>query len=77
MLIGILAFQGDYVLHQKMLNSLKVKNILVRNKHDLDQTNGLIIPGGESTTISKMLDYKDLRNSILEVKNKIHIIIYL
>ena len=44
--------------------------IEVRNKNDLFKCDGLIIPGGESTTMSKLLDYKDLRKSILEIKGK-------
>ena len=71
--IGVLALQGNYFEHLVKLESLDLKPIKVKNKIDLFKCDGLIIPGGESTTISKMLDYQDLRNSLLEVKNKIHI----
>mgnify|MGYP001304437253 CR=1 FL=1 len=70
--IGILSLQGNYLEHYKKINEL-VNVISVKKESDLFQCDGLIIPGGESTVISKMLDYKDLRKSILESKNKIHI----
>ena len=72
--IGVLSLQGNYYEHLKKLESIDlVKPIKVKNKADLFKCDGLIIPGGESTTISKMLDYKNLRKSILDIKDKIHI----
>ena len=46
MTIGILALQGDFSLHSKILNKLNINNILVRKEEDFDNINGLIIPGG-------------------------------
>ena len=63
-MIGVLALQGNYHMHCKMLSELNVKNILIRNKDDLKQCDGLIIPGGESTVISKMMDRYNLLNPI-------------
>jgi len=71
--IGILSLQGNYSEHFKKLSEFDLKTILVKNKTDLFKCDGLIIPGGESTSISKMLDYKDLRKSVLDIKDKIHI----
>ena len=70
--IGILSLQGNYFEHYKKINEL-VNVIIVKTENDLFKCDGLIIPGGESTVISKMLDYKDLRKTILESKDKIHI----
>jgi len=52
--IGILALQGDFIEHQKILNGFSIETVQVRKAAQLDQLNGLIIPGGESTTIGKL-----------------------
>ncbi len=54
MKIGILALQGDFAEHFNMLSSMGVSPRLVRLPEDLEDLNGLIIPGGESTTIGKL-----------------------
>lgn len=54
MKIGVLALQGDFAEHQKMLQSLGVDVVQVRKAEHLNQLDGLIIPGGESTTIGKL-----------------------
>ena len=51
MKIGVLALQGDFAEHQTTLQQLGINSIQVRLPRDLDGLNGLIIPGGESTTI--------------------------
>ena len=71
--IGVLSLQGNYSEHLRKLESLNLKPIKVKNKTDLLKCDGLIIPGGESTVISKMLDFQGLREAILEIKDKIHI----
>jgi len=53
--IGVLSLQGDFIKHRKMLESLSVDVVLVKYDHDLKDINGLILPGGESTTIGKLL----------------------
>lgn len=53
--VGILSFQGDFALHLRMLESLDVKTRLVRTPDDLAQVDAVIIPGGESTTIGKLM----------------------
>ena len=52
--IGILALQGDFEEHLVSLRQLGVEGVQVRLPADLQGLNGLIIPGGESTTIGKI-----------------------
>ena len=59
MKIGVLAIQGDFAEHIVMLKRLGVETSEVRLPHQLDGLDGLILPGGESTTIGKLcVDYK-------------------
>lgn len=59
MKIGVLALQGDFAEHQTVLSSLGAEVVQVRLPAHLTGLNGLIIPGGESTTIGKLAeDYK-------------------
>ncbi len=51
--IGILALQGDFALHARMLDRLEAPWKLVKHVPDLDEIGGLILPGGESTTMLK------------------------
>jgi len=64
--VGILALQGDFLEHSNLLKALKVDVIEVRNSRELSEVDSLIIPGGESTTIAKLLDVYDLRQPIIE-----------
>ena len=54
MKIGVLALQGDYREHLQVLQTLGAKTVEVRLSKDLEDIAGLIIPGGESTTIGKL-----------------------
>jgi 5'-phosphate synthase pdxT subunit len=54
MRIGVLALQGDFAEHSVMLKRLGVSVVEVRLPQQLDSLSGLIIPGGESTTIAKL-----------------------
>ncbi len=54
MKIGVLALQGAFVEHEQMLGRLGVETVEVRLPQDLAGLDGLIIPGGESTTIGKV-----------------------
>ncbi len=56
MRIGVLALQGDYEAHARMLERLAAEYAFVRTADELLQVDGLIIPGGESTTILKFLE---------------------
>ena len=60
--IGVLALQGAYEAHARMLRSLGVNVFLVRLPEQLSEVDGLIIPGGESTTFLKHLE----RNGFFE-----------
>ncbi len=54
MRIGVLALQGAFIEHIKILRRLGVEAVEVRLPEDLEGVDGLIIPGGESTTIGKL-----------------------
>ena len=54
--IGVLALQGDYEAHRQTLIRLGVRNRLVRKPEELDGIDGLVIPGGESSTFLKFLE---------------------
>ena len=53
--IGVLALQGDFEAHIKMLAELGVEGIPVRLPRQLEDLDGIILPGGESTTIGKLM----------------------
>ena len=55
MTIGVLALQGDFDAHRKRLEELGAKVVLVKKPEQLDEIDGLIIPGGESSTFLKLL----------------------
>src|ERR1700682_3623414 len=55
MKIGVLALQGDFDAHRKRLEELGAKVVLVRKPEQLDEIDGLVIPGGESSTFLKLL----------------------
>ncbi len=61
MRIGVLALQGAFIEHMTVLEGLDVEAMAVRLPRDLDGLDGLIIPGGESTTIGKLMDHFKLR----------------
>ena len=56
MKIGVLAVQGDFQKHLDVLSRIGVDSLAIRTGEQLDEIDGLIIPGGESTTIYKLLD---------------------
>src|SRR2546423_13913036 len=53
--IGVLALQGDFEAHLKMLAELGVEAKAVRLPKQIEELDGIIIPGGESTTIGKLM----------------------
>jgi 5'-phosphate synthase pdxT subunit len=55
MTIGVLALQGDFDAHRKRLEELGAEVVLVRKPEQLDEIDGLVIPGGESSTFLKLL----------------------
>ncbi len=53
--IGVLALQGAFREHRRMLELCGVETVEIRKPEELDQVQGLVIPGGESTTIGKLM----------------------
>ena len=68
MKIGVLALQGDFLNHLAILDQLSVKSVLVRTPGDLD-IDGIIIPGGESTTMSLLLQSSELYKPLASLLN--------
>ena len=64
--IGVLALQGDFAEHIGMLQRLGVDAREVRLPSELCKVDGLIIPGGESTTIAKLLDRYEITSPLTE-----------
>ena len=62
--IGVLALQGAFVMHVEACTELGFEAIEVRTEAQLDTVDRLIIPGGESTTMSMMLDLNNLREPL-------------
>jgi 5'-phosphate synthase pdxT subunit len=62
--IGVLASQGDFAAHARVLESLGAIASEVRTPEDFGDLDGLVIPGGESTTISKAIERDGLAGSI-------------
>jgi pyridoxal 5'-phosphate synthase pdxT subunit len=58
--VGILALQGDFEAHHKAVERAGAKAIEVRTESELGECDGLIIPGGESSTMLKLLDQENL-----------------
>lgn len=68
--IGVLAIQGDYAAHAGALIEAGAEPVQVRNPEQLDDLDGLILPGGESTTILKFLERRGLFESLKEFTQK-------
>jgi 5'-phosphate synthase pdxT subunit len=64
MKIGVLALQGAFIEHIHILNKIGVDTLTVRKKEELQGLDGLIIPGGESTTILKLMHHYGLFDPI-------------
>lgn len=58
--VGVLALQGDFEAHGRALTRVGAQPVYVRTAEDLDAVEGLIIPGGESTTMLKLLHAQNL-----------------
>ena len=70
MKIGVLAIQGDVIEHQAVLRRLGADEVEVRVPGDLAGVDGLIIPGGESTTIGKLMVQYGLDRAIPDAVQK-------
>ena len=65
-IVGVLALQGDYASHAQALEEAGAEARMVRTAADLAQVNGLVIPGGESTTFLNLLEREGLFAPLLE-----------
>lgn len=68
--IGVLALQGAVDLHIHVLERLGVESVEVRRTEDLARVDGLVLPGGESSTISKLLVINELFEPLAERLNE-------
>ncbi len=64
--IGVLALQGDFEAHRRAIERAGAGAVEVRTAADLDAIDGLVIPGGESTTMLKLLDIENLFGPLRE-----------
>ena len=64
LLVGVLASQGDFAAHARMLRELGAEAIEVRRADQLEALDALVIPGGESTTITKAIERDGLEPAI-------------
>ena len=62
--VGVLELQGDFELHHRVLQNIGISSYSVKKKYDLKNLDGLIIPGGEPTTMSLLIDSSDLRSAL-------------
>ncbi len=67
MKIGVLALQGDFREHLSTLDAIGVEGVPVRLPADLDGVDGLILPGGESTTMRRLIERWGLGQPILDL----------
>ena len=67
--IGVLELQGNFESHHKILKKLGYDSVGVKSSSDLECLDGLVLPGGESTTMSRLIDSFNLRDSLLDFSN--------
>ena len=65
--VGLLALQGDFDAHRKALAERGVESVEVRVPSDLDGVAGLVLPGGESTTILKLMEGTGLDSRLVDL----------
>jgi 5'-phosphate synthase pdxT subunit len=58
--VGVLALQGDFAAHGAAIERAGARAVFVRDREQFAQIDGLVIPGGESTTMLKLLHYDNL-----------------
>lgn len=66
MKVGVLALQGDVREHCRALDGAGATPVVVRYPHEIADVDGLVLPGGESTTIGKLLDRFGLLDPLIE-----------
>ncbi|HWE51339.1 MAG TPA: pyridoxal 5'-phosphate synthase glutaminase subunit PdxT [Bryobacteraceae bacterium] len=68
--VGVLALQGDFEAHTRALERAGAEAVEIRTAEQLKDIDGLVIPGGESTTMLKLLDYMNLKEPLREFAAK-------
>lgn len=68
--IGVLALQGAFIEHIHRLREVGADAVEVRLPSDLAGVDGLIIPGGESTTIGRLMDWYELKEPVIQMANE-------
>lgn len=68
--VGVLALQGDFEAHEKALERAGATAVQVRTAEELDAIDGLVIPGGESTTMLKLLHFMNLMEPLRKFVNE-------
>ncbi len=68
--VGVLALQGDFAAHGAAIERAGAEPVFVREREQFQDLDGLIIPGGESTTMLKLLHYDDLFGAVAEFGRK-------
>ena len=68
--VGVLSLQGDFAAHGAALERAGAEPVFVRDREQLDSLDGLVIPGGESTTMLKLLHYDGLMEPLAEFGRK-------
>lgn len=68
MKIGVLSLQGDFSAHAKAVEKLGSQTVLVKTTKDLDNIGGLIMPGGESTALIRLLERSGLQTALTDAQ---------
>ena len=68
--VGVLALQGDFEAHRKKLEQAGAQVVEVRTPEDLNGLQGLVIPGGESTTMLRLLDATGMKEPLRDFAQK-------
>lgn len=63
--IGVLALQGDFAKHGQAIYRLGYEPVFIKDRNTLNQCDKLIVPGGESTTLLKLIDKLELRSELI------------
>ena len=64
--VGVLALQGDVAEHLRHLETVGARAVPVRRRSELDAVDGLVLPGGESTAMSRLLDVYEMYTPVAE-----------
>jgi len=72
--VGVLALQGDFAAHLEIFSSLGIEAAAVRRASEMEGLDGLVVPGGESTTLDTLLDLTGLRDPLQDFARKGHLL---